>query len=179
MATAHQDRPAKRRGWYFWSVLVILAWGIGTLISLATSVRAYSVPTASMSPSLKPGDRIGVDTRPGARPKRGEVWVFHMPPWASPRPADAVKRIIGLPGETVHITGGKVWINSRPLVEPYLAGPIPYSLPPTVLGRDQYFVLGDNRAASAGSNVWGPLPGEYLVGKVKARLWPIKRIGGL
>src|SRR4051812_8906376 len=69
-----------------------------------------------------PGDRICVDSRPGNTPKRGEIWVAATPiGWL------AAKRVIGLPGETIEVAGGKVLIDGRPIAEPYLTGPITYS----------------------------------------------------
>lgn len=179
MTDATGARNRKRRGWIFWIGVICAAWMFGSAAFVATSVRAFSIPTGSMAPTLKPGDRVGVDVHPRTRPKRGEVWVFDMPAWAGSSGSVAVKRVIGLPGETVEVTGGKVMVDGRPLVEPYLTAPTAYSVPPTKLAADQYFMLGDSRGTSHDSHVWGPLPGEYLIGPVKLRYWPLKRFGGL
>lgn len=179
MNDARTARQRKRRGWIFWIGVVCAAWMFGSAAFVATSVRAFSIPTGSMAPTLKPGDRVGVDVHPSGRPKRGEVWVFSMPPWAGATGSVAVKRVIGLPGETIEVTGGKVLIDGRPLDEPYLTAPTGYSVSPITLGPDLYFMLGDSRGASHDSHVWGPLPVEYLIGPVKLRYWPLKRFGGL
>lgn len=166
-----------RRGWIVWPSVLLAAWAVGGVISFATSLRAYTVPTASMAPAIQPGDRVGVVTQPTKGPRRGEIWVFHMPPASRLLGSDAVKRVIGLPGETIEVAGGRVLINGVPTNEPYLRGPIGYAMPPVTLGPNEYFVLGDSRAKSHDSHVWGPLPGDCLVGPVKVRYWPIPRAG--
>jgi signal peptidase I len=148
-----------------------LAWG-GVIY--ATSLRLYLIPTRSMVPALAPNDRIVVDTRPGNAPRRGEVWVFRLP-----NRLVGVKRIIGLPGETIEVAGGRVVVNGKPLAEPYPTAPIDYSMPPVELKSNEFFVLGDNRNASFDSHVWGPTPKKELIGRVEFRHWPPARIGGL
>ncbi len=178
MAEPTGMRRSKWRGWLFWAALCGLAWVVGAGALAVSSVRAYSIPTASMAPTLKPGDRIGVDTRPRRPPGRGELWVFTMPAASKAGGSTAVKRVIGLPGETVEVAGGKVLIDGRPLDEPYLSGPIPYSFAPITLGRDEYFMLGDSRGVASDSHIWGPLTADHLIGPVKVRYWPLRRVGG-
>jgi signal peptidase I len=153
-------------------------WLLWSAASLAVSTRAYSIPTNSMAPALKAGDRVGVDVGL-ARPKRGEVWVFRMPRASGLVGSQGAKRVVGLPGETVEVASGKVVVNGRALDEPYLAAPPNYTTAPLTLGPDEYFMLGDNRNTSLDSHVWGPLRADHLVGRVKVRLWPLRRIGGL
>ena len=146
--------------------------------SRAVSIRAYNIPSGSMAPTLKAGDRVGVQTKPSDLPKRGEVWVFRMPP-AAGTPGEGVKRIIGLPGETVAVAGGVVLIDGVALSEPNIPGPISYEMPPRTLKPGEYFVLGDSRNSSHDGHVWGPLPADHLVGPVTMRYWPLRRVGGL
>jgi signal peptidase I len=150
------------------------AWFASSAVIYATSIKVYLVPSKSMSPTLAPGDRICVDTRRGFTPKRGELWVL-----STPKGWTAVKRVIGLPGETLEVAGGKVLIDGHAPAEPYLAGPISYTMPPVRLEAGQFFVLGDSRNASNDSHVWGPLEGGRLIGRVDFRPWPPSRIGGL
>lgn len=159
-----------------WLVVVPLltagAWLALEVVSYAAFLRAYAIPSGSMAPALRPGDRIVVEVRPKSAPKRGEVWVF-----TAPTGATAVKRVVGLPGETVEVAGGRVVVDGRPLTEPYLAGPTPYPLPPLWLGPDEYFLLGDSRGTSFDSHVWGPLDRRRLVGRADYRYWPAARAG--
>jgi signal peptidase I len=179
MAETNGLRKIGRRGWLFWVVMGGLAWLIATAATAVSSVRAYSIPTSSMAPALKPGDRIGVDIRPRRRPRRGEVWVFAMPRQSGSTGTTAVKRVIGLPGETVEVRDGTVVINGRPIAEPYLTGPVPYAVAPVKLGPGEYYVLGDNRGTALDSHVWGPLSADALIGPAKLRYWPLRRVGGL
>jgi signal peptidase I len=149
-------------------------WLAASAIAYATSVRIFKIPSSSMSPTLAPGDRICVDTRRSHLPERGEVWVFTMPGGGT-----IVKRAVGLPGETIEVTGGQVLVNGQPLSEPYIKSPMSYTLPPITLEADQYFMLGDNRNASHDSHVWGPLNRRSLIGRVDYRCWPAGRIAGL
>jgi signal peptidase I len=149
-------------------------WLAGGAVAYATSLRFFIVPTGSMSPTIRPGDRVCVDTRRSRRPERGEVWVFTMPSGST-----AIKRAVGLPGETVEVTGGRLLVDGRPLAEPYLAGPMNYTLPPVTLKGDEYFLLGDNRNTSFDSHLWGPLNRGSLLGRADYRCWPADRVGGL
>jgi signal peptidase I len=153
-----------------------LAWSLASF-AYAVPTKLYVIPTGSMAPTIRPGDRVGVATA-RSRPKRGEIWVLRMPPASRLAPNQAIKRVIGLPGETVEVTGGRVLVDGRVLDEPYLAAPTSYSLPPLVLGPDEYFVLGDSRNSSFDSHEWGPLPADHLVGPVTVRYWPLGRLGG-
>jgi signal peptidase I len=154
------------------------AWLVCSLAVVMTSVRAYAIPTGSMAPTLKAGDRVGVQLA-GSQPRRGEVWVFRMPPASKQTPNQGAKRIIGLPGETVEIASGRVLIDGKTLNEPYGPGPMSYTMPPLKLGADEYFVLGDSRNTSFDSHDWGPVPRDHMVGRVKVRYWPLRRAGGL
>lgn len=153
-------------GWMFW--IVALA---------GATLRAYSVPSSSMAPAIKPGDQVCVEVGPGKGPLRGEIWALHLP--NSPPPGHtAVKRIIGLAGETVQVAGGKVLIDGTPLNEPYLSVVPTYTTTPITLGPNEFFVLGDNRNASNDSHIWGPASRDELVGRVTLRYWPLSRLGG-
>jgi signal peptidase I len=122
-------------------------------------------------------------------PQRGDIVVFH-PPFAGPV---LIKRIIGLPGDEVSVSGGHLSINGSRLVEPYLrvvrgepvpteafANGMPWSLQrPYTVPAGSYFVMGDNRTDSGDSREFGPVPRAQLVGRAFARYWPPSRIGGV
>ena len=110
-------------------------------------------------------------------PRRGEVVVFRFPE----EERDFVKRIVGLPGDTVEIRAGEVFVNGRPLNEPYVTDPDSGSMGPITVGEGSYFVLGDNRRRSDDSrprgagpgSQWRPVPAESIVGRAWLRYWPL------
>jgi signal peptidase I len=124
-----------------------------------------------MEPTIDAGDRVAANTR-YARLRTGDVIVF-KPPSVALGPAGVsfmIKRVIGLPGQTVASSGDTVLINGRPLAEPYLRsgqslGP---AIGPEVIPAGQYFVLGDNRTNSADSRYFGPIDGTSVIGVVTA-----------
>lgn len=100
-------------------------------------------------------------------PERGDVIAMYFPGAAQEK---YVKRIIGLPGETVEIKSGKVYINNIELPEAYVNDARTTPDQVTQLDSNEYFVMGDNRAVSSDSRTWGPLPKKYIIGEVKNRL---------
>lgn len=142
-------------------------------VNLATG--RFKVEGSSMEPSFHPEQYVLVDKvsyRLGA-PQRGDVVVFQYPQ-ATER--DFIKRIIGLPGETVDIRAGLVYVNGQPLDEPYISAPPGYA-GTWILDADQYFVLGDNRNSSSDSHSWGPLEAHYLIGRAVLVYWPPQQWG--
>lgn len=166
------------------------------------SVGNTVVEGSSMLPNLEPGERMIVnklayiqfdahrlsglipfwevkrsDPRPVFHPPaRGEVIVFKYDR-ANPE-TPLVKRVIGLPGETVEMRNGAVFIDGKKLDEPYLTnGPDNWTMARTVVPEGQYFVLGDNRRVSNDSRYFGPVPFETVIGKVWAVYWPPSRMG--
>ncbi|HUJ40309.1 MAG TPA: signal peptidase I [Candidatus Acidoferrales bacterium] len=157
------------RGWLW----VILAF----LFIQGTLVQARVIPSESMVRTLLIGDhvlvsRFGYDAEVPftslhltlwRQPHRQQMIVFHAP---LPGHPDFVKRIIGMPGDTLEIRGGAVWINGKPLTEPYLADtPDPWeNRKPIKVPPDSYFVMGDNRNNSYDSRYWGFVPRSAIVG---------------
>ncbi len=139
-------------------------------LSVNFATGRFRIEGSSMEPSLHPNQYVLVDKlsyRIGT-PKRGDVVVFNYP-LATER--DFIKRVIGLPGETVAIKGGVVTINGEPLQEPYISQPPDYENT-WHLGPNEYFVLGDNRNSSLDSHSWGPLDRHYLIGRAVFVYWP-------
>lgn len=132
------------------------------------------IEMVSMEPNLHPGEYVLVEKISYAlgQPARGDVVVFHHPRGER----DLIKRVIGLPGETVAVRDGQVWINGTPLDEPYIAAP-PASGGQWTLGPEQYFVMGDNRNNSSDSRNWGPLERKFIVGKAAFIYWPLTALG--
>jgi len=137
---------------------------------LNTLTGRFQVRGMSMTPTLRDGEYllIGKLSYWFQSPARGDIVVFHPP--TNPQ-EDYIKRIIGLPGETVEIRDGRIYIDGTPLEEPYITSPVPYSGAWT-LRADEYFVLGDNRANSSDSHTWGVLPRRNIVGKAWLTYWP-------
>ena len=106
-------------------------------------------------------------------PVRGEVVVFR-----SPRDPDRdfVKRVIGLPGETVEIVNGTVYVDGKQLIEPYLDRKDNTTMSPIEVEPGSVFVLGDNRGSSNDSRSWGPVPAENLIGRAWMRFWPLDHL---
>ena len=171
METTRDARRSRKR--LFLLLVPVLAAGLwygSYAVGYVANHRAYVIPSASMAPAILPGDRIAVDIR-GGTPKRREIWAF-----TGPR-STLLKRVIGLPGDTIEVAGGRVLIDGKPLDEPYLPAPMTYTNPPVKLGPDQYFLLGDSRDSSADSHIWGPLHESKFIGRAEARFWPRDRIG--
>jgi signal peptidase I len=147
------------------ALLTLIIYGA---VNFATG--RFRIESISMEPNLHPGQYVIVDKLSYVlgQPQRGDVVVFQYP--LAPQ-KDYIKRVIGLPGETVVIGGGAVGINGQPLSEPYIAAP-PNLGGTWALGPDQFFVMGDNRNNSSDSRSWGPLEGKYLIGKAVLVYWP-------
>jgi signal peptidase I len=102
-------------------------------------------------------------------PQRGDIIVFRDPKSSDRK---LIKRVIGLPGEVLEIRQGQVFIDQQQLDEPYITNPGRYSVPPTPIPADHYYVLGDNRNNSSDSHNWGTLPSDRIVGKAWLSYWP-------
>ncbi|HEY7178030.1 MAG TPA: signal peptidase I [Gaiella sp.] len=181
-----------------WAVTIVAAVAIVLLVK-AYVVNPYKIPSSSMEPTLhcarpKVGCEARFDDRVLANrfifhlrsPHRGEIVVFDTPAAARVACGEGgtfVKRVIGLPGETVEVRlnargKGIVYIDGKPLKEPYLQ---PDRLPDKAYGPQKvpegnYFMMGDNRSQSCDSREWGAVPRDHLIGKVFATYWPPNRI---
>lgn len=131
-----------------------------------------------MEPNYQSGDSIIVDrTRyTFGTPQRGDVIGLKFP--GSPDKRKMIKRIIALPGEHIKINGDIIYINDKKFDEPYLPKEtFQDDQQDVVLGKDEYYVMGDNRAVSADSRQWGVVPRNKIVGRALIRIWPLSSIG--
>jgi signal peptidase I len=182
-----------------WIVTIVGAVAIVLLVK-AFVVNPYRIPSSSMEPTLhcKTPSAGCLSTFSSDRvlanrflyrlrdPRRGEIIVFKTPPAAQIQCGAGgtfVKRLIGLPGETIELRlrqgNGYVYINGKPLQEPYIQQSRrseTQAFGPTRIKQGQYFMMGDNRAASCDSRRWGSVPRANLIGKVFATYWPPNRI---
>jgi signal peptidase I len=151
------------------------------LLIRATLVEAYWIPSGSMEPTLRPGDRIVAEKvlRWFHAPRPGDIVVFVPPREAHASTAALVKRVVAGPGQVVAGERGRLLVDGRPVEEPYLAEPPAYDLPPLRVPQDHLFVLGDNRNRSVDSHVWGFVPVSNVIGRALFRYWPVERLGGL
>ncbi|MFZ5817199.1 MAG: signal peptidase I [Bacillota bacterium] len=163
------------------SLLKDIALGVALWLLITTFVgEARQIPSSSMEPTIQIGDRVWTDKLllRFSPITRGDIVVFDPPPSeASDYPY--IKRVIGLPGETVEVKGGKVLINGQPLTEPYIAEPPHYVVKLTQIPPGHYYVLGDNRNASNDSHRWGLLKREQISARAVFRFWPFSRFGKL
>ena len=155
---------------------------LAIVVVVATSVRAYAaqafvVPSGSMVPTLQIGDRIIVD-KLSSTIHRGDIVVFHRAPGDSDTEYPVlVKRVVGLPGETISSVGDTVLIDGRPIAQPWLptlTGPCyeaSLGIPTTRIPPGHYYVLGDCRGDSDDSRYWGTVPAANIIGKVSAVVW--------
>ena len=139
-------------------------------------IQPFLVNGASMEPNFNDGDYLLIDeiTYRFRQPQRGEVVVFRYP---NDRSVFFIKRIIGLPGETVAIRDNAAYINNVELKEDYLPPIKTSGRTELALGPDEYFVLGDNRVESFDSRSWGALPKKNIIGKAWLRYWPFSKLG--
>ena len=173
----------------------VIAFLLKTLVA-----QAFYIPSESMTPQLEVNDRVLVSKLAYRLhpPHRGDIVVFDCPQSSCPEEEESgsvvvrvlravaegvgviqpsteefIKRVIGLPGETLEARGGQVYVNGRRLIEPYLpAGTRTASLPLTRVPAGRLFVMGDNRDNSSDSRVFGPIPRSTVVGRTILKVWP-------
>jgi signal peptidase I len=176
------DNPRPSR-WIKEAVIVVVVAVLVAVLLRAFVVQTFFIPSGSMEPTLQIGDRIlvnklsyhlhGVD--------RGDIVVFTRPPTENcggPTVNDLVKRVIGLPGQTIYSVGNKIFINGHVLAEPYLPrhDPLGLAIPggkaaPFRFPPGEFYMMGDNRAVSCDSRYWGPIKASEIVGRVVMLLW--------
>jgi signal peptidase I len=187
-------------------LVMIVAVALGLALGIqAFLVKPFRIPSESMVPTLEIGQRVLVD-RVSFRfgdPDRGDIVVFKPPagsetnscgvqhpgdtacPEPTPERSDTnfIKRVVGLPGERLKVIDGIVYINGRRQDEPYARPDAECgicNLPGEItIPEDHYFMMGDNRGASADSREWGPVPKKWMIGKAFMTYWPPNRIGFL
>jgi len=191
------------------ALVVAIALGIALLVQ-AFVVKPYRIPSGSMEPTLAVGERVIVNRIGNrfAAPGVGDIIVFHPPhgadtdacgnpgqgpfydgsqsrvpcdkPTATRSSQNFIKRVVGLPGDSIAIRDGHVVRNGveqrEPFIRPCGGGP-ECNLGAIVVPRDDYFMMGDNRGASDDSRYWGPVPRRWIIGDAFLSYWPPKHVG--
>jgi len=190
-ARLHIIKAKKYNKWYLYLLIILInSLAIQPVLKplIIPPVKAYKLPTESMAPTLMLGDHVIVNKKyyTMMKPQRGDVVIF---PYPKNPEKDYLKRVVGLPGETIEIKDKQVYINGQPLEEPYVMYTQSRPLPPSMAAMDKFgavtvpngklFVLGDNRDNSLDSRYFGVVDIATLKGKALYIYWAKdkKRIG--
>jgi signal peptidase I len=163
-----------RRLWSDWVLPILIAVVLAVILRIFV-LEPRVIPSGSMEPTLQIGDRVIVEKlffNP-AHLHRGDVIVFRQPGFTTP----LIKRVIGLPGDTVLIRDKNVYVNGQPLYEPYIMAEPAYDYGPVTVLPENLFVLGDNRNNSDDSHAWGFVSFTNVIGKADLIYWPPAHIG--
>jgi len=181
--TGDEPRPAtvpRRRQGLEWLVLVACSLGVALLVR-AFLVQAFYIPSESMVPTLHKDDRVLVNKLSYKLHDihRGDIVVFEAPPGtATSEVKDLIKRVIGLPGESIEGRDGNIYVDGRIIDEPYLPPDVrSREFPPEKIPEDHYWVLGDNRQDSRDSTFFKSIEQGAIVGRAFVRIWPVGNIG--
>jgi signal peptidase I len=207
--TSKADAEVKSRGGslrrFIIEVLVIL--GLAAVVAIIIQsffIKAFIIPSSSMSPTLQIGDRVMVEkvTYYFTKPHRGDIIVFRYPPsdpkalntnsvlyWPVQQIGETlhithrgttpyVKRVIGTGGDTVELRKGKLYVNGKRIQENYIVDD-GSDYGPIKVPNGMLFCLGDNRPNSRDSRYWGMVPIRAVIGRVFLRWWPLRRFGSV
>jgi signal peptidase I len=205
-AAAAEQAQTQTLGQWFKEITILGVVAVGTAVLLTTYlVQAFFIPSASMESTLTKDDRVLVNkiVYKFGEPKPGDIIVFVSPEGEKAAPPantpyarfmdrvaiaiglksseqDLIKRVIATGGQTIEAKVGLVIVDGRQLVEPYRKSTDPISdIPAQKVPEGHVFVLGDNRADSRDSRVFGPIPDTSIIGKAFARIWPLERLSWL
>lgn len=163
------------RSW-IWSlaIAVLIALGIHQFL-----FQQYVVSGISMMTTLFNGERLLVDKIPYyfGPPSRGDVIVFQAPKLDAPEGQDWVKRVIGIPGDTIAVKNGQLYVNGKEIPEPFINGPmtVDANFPAITVPKGELFVMGDNRNHSYDSRFVGPIQISSVIGRVDVMFWPLSQ----
>jgi len=176
---SEKPKASALRGTVEWVVILVGALLVALVVKTFL-FQAFYIPSASMEPTLNIKDRVLVNklSYDFHDVHRGDIVVFRSPPGeGDPEIKDLIKRVIGLPDETVESHDGRVFINGDPLKEPYLPeGVSTSSFPPQKIPPGHLWMMGDNRSNSKDSRVFGPINDNLVVGRAFILVWPLGSI---
>ncbi len=172
---------AKPKSRFWRELLETVILTVIIFLAVRTALQNFKVDGESMYPNLHNGEYILVNKLAYLfhSPQRGDIIVFRAVPALQPD-RDFIKRVIALPGETVAVHSGSVFINGHRLAESYIHQPPDYTFRAQRVPKDSYFVLGDNRTNSYDSAKWASTPWlarRYIIGKALVAYWPFDEFG--
>jgi signal peptidase I len=178
--SGEERRPPRKKSGGALEYLVILLVSFALVFGFVRPfvMEAFWIPSGSMIPTLEIGDRVLVNKfiYRFTEPKRGDIIVFES---VDNPDEDLIKRVVGLPGDTIAVRRGHLLLNGERQIEPFVNKKLPdrsfYAK--TKVPEGHVFVMGDNRGNSADSRVFGPLPEKNIEGEAFLRFWPPHRIG--
>lgn len=173
------DKPSSTRTFLEW-VAIIGGALLAALVIKTFLFQAFYIPSESMLPTLEKQDRVLVNKLSYRLHKvnRGDVVVFERPPNEAGVIRDLIKRVVALPGESVEGKDGRIFIDGKALSEAYLPKNTTTStFGPERIAADHIWVMGDNRANSSDSRVFGSIPTSSVVGRAFIRVWPLNALG--
>lgn len=155
-------------------IVETIALALLIFLAIHFTIQNYMVDGPSMQKTLYTNQYVLVNKVAYLfhAPERGDIIVFEEPDQPS---RDLIKRVIGVPGDTVHWDGTNVWVNGVELNEPYITSKSNYNANTVKLGPNQYFVMGDNRPKSEDSRVFGIVPKDNIIGKAIVVDWPLNQ----
>lgn len=178
----NDERTPRRKflgSWLEFPVILILSFALVFGFVRPVVAQSNYISSESMVPTLEVWDRVLVNKLAydlGGEPERGDIVLFEDVQGTDKR---LIKRVVGVPGDTIEVRGGVLFVNDEPQNEPYTSD---HSLAlgsygPLKVPKDHVFCMGDNRGSSVDSRVFGPVPQENIIGKASIRFWPPDRIG--
>jgi signal peptidase I len=157
--------------------IVVIAFVLAMILRTFV-VEGRIIPTGSMLPTIQLQDRVMVNKfiYYFKEPERGDIVVFDPPDVLNSK-EDYIKRVVGLPGDTIQVKQAQLYVNGQAVSEPYLFEPMAYDYGPVTVPEDALFVMGDNRNASFDSHRWNAwLTRDHLKGKAFLIYWPVNHI---
>ena len=166
----------------------LLIWILIALLLRWQVVEPRWIPSGSMIPTLQIQDRIliekitpRINQKFNKHPRLNTVVIFKPPKILTEigysDGSALIKRVVGLPGDRIEVTDGKLYRNGKEIYEPWIKEPLGYEMGEINVPEYSLWVLGDNRNNSLDSHIWGALPEKNLIGTALARYWPLKKIG--
>lgn len=179
MPTGGDQRSSSGRNALEWIAIVAGALVVALVVKTFL-IQAFFIPSLSMYDTLDKGDRVLVNKLSYRlhEIRRGDIIVFERPEGVPDNGIkDLIKRVIGLPGETIEARDGRVFVDGKRIEEGYLAnGVTTVNLDRQTIPEDHVFVMGDNRGNSEDSRVFGPISDELVVGRAFVLVWPINQV---